>query len=89
MLSTTFRSTTSRCLMTSIKPNYTRASSSLLRDRVVSLIPEKQKELKEINTKYGDKVLGPVTISQAIGGMRDVKSMLWETSLLECINKLS
>ena len=54
-----------------------------LRERLVELIPEKQKELKEVSTKFGDKSLGNVTVSQAIGGARDVKCMLWETSLLD------
>jgi len=31
---------------------------------VVELIPAKQKELKEVSTKYGDKALGQVTVSQ-------------------------
>lgn len=31
---------------------------------MVALIPEKQKQLKEINTKYGAKSLGEVTVSQ-------------------------
>ncbi|RYY38129.1 citrate (Si)-synthase, eukaryotic [archaeon] len=54
-----------------------------MRERVVELIPSKQKELKEVMTKYGEKSLGNVTVSQAIGGARDVKCMLWETSLLD------
>jgi hypothetical protein len=54
-----------------------------LRDRVVELIPQKQKELKEVSSKYAEKSLGNVTVSQAIGGARDVKCMLWETSLLD------
>lgn len=31
----------------------------------------------------GDKVLGTCSVSQAIGGMRSVKSMIYETSLLD------
>lgn len=46
-------------------------------------MPAKQKELKEVSTLYGDKALGSVTVSQAIGGARDVKCMVWETSLLD------
>lgn len=71
----------------------------------MQLVPEKQKELKEISAKYGATSLGPVTVAQvrfltshkkmlmlrlrpsyqvqAIGGARDVKCMLWETSLLD------
>jgi hypothetical protein len=35
-----------------------------LRERVVELMPAKQKELKEISTKYAEKSLGQVTVSQ-------------------------
>ena len=46
-------------------------------------IPGKQAELKELKEKYGDKVLGTVTVDQCIGGGRDVKSLYYETSLLD------
>lgn len=35
-----------------------------LKERVISLIPQKQAELKEVSSKYGDKSLGNVTVSQ-------------------------
>lgn len=35
--------------------------------------------------EHGDKVLGTCTVAQAIGGMRSVKCMLWETSLLDAM----
>ena len=35
-----------------------------LRDTVFELVPAKQKELKELNAKYGEKDLGKVTVSQ-------------------------
>ena len=50
---------------------------------VAALLPAKQAQLKEVNAKFGEKSLGNVTVGQAIGGMRDVKSMIWETSLLD------
>jgi citrate synthase len=59
-----------------------RAASSL-KDTVFAQIPAKQKELKDIGTKYGDKKLGDVTVSQTLGGGRDVKCMFWDTSLLD------
>ena len=46
-------------------------------------IPKKQAALKELKEKYGDKVLGEVTVEQCIGGGRDVKSLYYETSLLD------
>lgn len=40
-------------------------------------------EVKAMLKEHGDKVIDEVTISQAYGGMRDIKSMIWETSLLD------
>jgi citrate synthase len=39
----------------------------------------------QLNKEHGDKVLGTCTVSQAIGGMRSVKCMIWETSLLDSL----
>ena len=57
--------------------------SAQLINRIAELVPEKQDALKKLNAEHGDKVLGTCTVTQAIGGMRGVKSMLWETSLLD------
>eukprot|EP00929_Paragymnodinium_shiwhaense_P119747 TRINITY_DN9164_c0_g1_i1.p1 TRINITY_DN9164_c0_g1~~TRINITY_DN9164_c0_g1_i1.p1 ORF type:complete len:295 (-),score=66.70 TRINITY_DN9164_c0_g1_i1:478-1305(-) len=59
-----------------------RALSSL-KDTLAAQIPDKQKALKELKTKYGAVSLGEVTVDQCIGGARGVKCMLWETSLLD------
>ncbi len=40
-------------------------------------------EIKTMLKEHGDKVIDQVTLSQAYGGMRDIKSMIWETSLLD------
>jgi len=57
--------------------------STLKQKLAQEIIPKKQKEVKEIKEKYGEKVIGTCTVSQAYGGMRDVKSMVYETSLLD------
>ena len=40
-------------------------------------------EIKALLKEHGDTVIDQVTVSQAFGGMRDIKSMIWETSLLD------
>lgn len=40
-------------------------------------------EVKSMLKEHGEKVIDQVTLSQAYGGMRDIKSMIWETSLLD------
>eukprot|EP00166_Cyanidium_caldarium_P006086 ctg_806.g170 len=41
------------------------------------------KQVVELREKYGEEVLGTCTVSQAYGGMRSVKCMTYETSLLD------
>ncbi len=40
-------------------------------------------EIKALLKTHGDTVIDQVTLSQAYGGMRDIKSMIWEPSLLD------
>ncbi|KAJ3114582.1 citrate (Si)-synthase [Phlyctochytrium bullatum] len=61
----------------------TAAKQPTLKERLRELIPVKQAEVKEIRQKYGDKVLGNVTVDMAYGGMRGVKGLIWETSVLD------
>ncbi|GFR43640.1 hypothetical protein Agub_g4741 [Astrephomene gubernaculifera] len=54
-----------------------------LKEAVRELIPAQQERLKAIKKNFGNKSLGEVTVEQAIGGMRGIPGMLWETSLLD------
>ncbi|KAJ3316920.1 hypothetical protein HDV06_002624 [Boothiomyces sp. JEL0866] len=54
-----------------------------LKDRLAEIIPAKQAEIKEVKAKYGNKVLGETTVDMAYGGMRGIKGMIWETSVLD------
>jgi citrate synthase len=56
---------------------------SQLKQKLGELIPKKQAEIKEIKEKYGEEIIGTCTVSQAYGGMRSVKSLVTETSLLD------
>ena len=51
------------------------------------IVAEKMKataaEIKELLAQHGDKVVSEVTLRQAYGGMRGVKCMTWELSLLD------
>lgn len=40
-------------------------------------------EMRTFNKENGDTIIDQVTIGQVFGGMRGIKSMLWETSLLD------
>jgi len=56
---------------------------SSLAQRLEQLIPEKRARITKLNKEHGDVSLGDVTIGMALGGMRDIKGMVWETSLLD------
>ena len=57
--------------------------ASSLRDVLEAQLPEKREAWKSLKADYGDKSLGEVTVTQALGGARGVKCMVWETSLLD------
>jgi citrate synthase len=46
-------------------------------------------EIKTINKEHGDRVVDDVKVNQIFGGMRDITSMLWETSLLDAQEGIS
>ncbi|MCO5570351.1 hypothetical protein L7F22_024071 [Adiantum nelumboides] len=54
-----------------------------LRAELAELIPGQQERLKQTKAKCGGVSLGEVTVDMAIGGMRGIKGMLWDTSLLD------
>jgi len=54
-----------------------------LKDKLAKRIPELKEEIKAMEKEHGQKVISQVTVEQAYGGMRDVKCMTWETSLLD------
>jgi len=58
-------------------------SDKSLKDRLTELIPLKQAQIEKIKKEYGERILGNCTVNQAYGGMRSVKSMVYETSLLD------
>ena len=70
-------------LQSSIRLLSTGTPSSPLKTRLQELIPIKAAQIKQIKETHGETVIGTCTVSQAYGGMRSVKSMIYETSLLD------
>ncbi len=54
-----------------------------LKELLTKKVTEVQGEVKTILKEHGEKVLSQATVGQAYGGMRDIKCMVWETSLLD------
>ena len=65
-----------------VKNNNVRRNYSQLKESLKDLIPIKQKELQSVKQKSSETI-DKVTIGQTIGGMRGIKSMLWDISLLD------
>jgi citrate synthase len=54
-----------------------------LKDRLREIIPEKQEQVKRVRSLYGKKVLGETTVDMAYGGMRGIKGLVWDPSVLD------
>lgn len=54
-----------------------------MKEALKEVIPAKRELFKEVKSKYADKSLGEVQVSNLLGGMRGLKCMLWEGSVLD------
>ena len=54
-----------------------------LQDKLASQLDAVREEKKAILTEHGDKVISDVTVKQAYGGMRGVKGLICDTSVVE------
>ena len=54
-----------------------------LKEKLAAQIPKLREERVTLMKKYGDKVISQCSIKQAIGGMRGVKGMVCDTSVVE------
>lgn len=61
---------------------YSAAAEPDLKATLQSIIPEKRELLKQVKA-HSDKKIGDITVGQVIGGMRTMKSMVWEGSVLD------
>lgn len=54
-----------------------------LKETLKDVIPLKREKLKKLKAEHGQKVLGEIKVDNIIGGMRGLKGMLWEGSVLD------
>lgn len=57
--------------------------ASTLKEAVAEAIPEKQERLKALKAKHNNTSLGDIKLENLLGGMRGLKVMLWEGSVLD------
>ncbi len=56
---------------------------SALKDKLAAIIPAQREEVRSLIREHGEFKISDVTVAQAYGGMRGVKSMVTETSTLD------
>ncbi len=54
-----------------------------IKEKFASQIPGLREDIKKLVTEHGDKVISEVTVAQAYGGMRGVKGLVCDTSLVD------
>lgn len=58
-------------------------ATTSLKERLSQIVPKEQERVKKLKTEHADLPLGQVTLSMAYGGMRGIKGLVTETSLLD------
>ncbi|KAB5596511.1 Citrate synthase [Ceratobasidium theobromae] len=59
------------------------ASTKTLQETLQEIIPAKQAQIKDLRTNHASVKVGDVKIENIVGGMRGLKAMLWEGSVLD------
>uniref|UniRef100_A0A8D1TVS9 Citrate synthase n=1 Tax=Sus scrofa TaxID=9823 RepID=A0A8D1TVS9_PIG len=59
------------------------ASSTNLKDILADLIPKEQARIKTFRQQHGNTVVGQITVDMMYGGMRGMKGLVYETSVLD------
>jgi len=54
-----------------------------LQEKLQQMIPKWREEIGQLNKEHGNVIISEATVSQAYGGMRDVKGLICDTS---CVN---
>lgn len=54
-----------------------------LKDVLAEQIPKEQESIKAFRKEYGSKVIGEIQVDQLYGGMRGIKGLVTETSVLD------
>lgn len=59
------------------------ASEKSLKDVLIEKIPQEQEIVKAFRKSHGSTKVGEVTVDMMYGGMRGIKAMVWECSVLD------
>jgi len=64
-------------------------SAAALKQRMESVIADRQKEVIAFRKEHGNTVIGEINVGQVIGGMRGIPGMLYETSKLDAMEGIA
>lgn len=82
-----YRATTAKlCELNQVLPmlsSVVRNSSTDLKAILTEKVPKEQERVKTFRKEYGSKVVGDVTVDMMYGGMRGIKGLVCETSVLD------
>jgi citrate synthase len=56
---------------------------SILHDRLKQIVPAARRERAQLIERFGDRVLSEVSVRQAAGGMRGVRTLICDTSVVD------
>ncbi|KAK9471827.1 citrate synthase-like protein [Dipodascopsis tothii] len=62
---------------------YSTGKEPTLKERLIEIFPEKIEQVKKFRKEKGNTVIGEVLLDQAYGGMRGIKGLVWEGSVLD------
>ncbi|CAO2581934.1 Citrate synthase, mitochondrial [Lemmus lemmus] len=71
----------SSCIVLAVR--HASASSTNLKDVLSNLIPKEQARIKAFRQQHGKTVVGQITVDMMYGGMRGMKGLVYETSVLD------
>jgi citrate synthase len=69
--------------MTNVHGRVKETNMATLQEKLQELIPQWRTERAKILKEYGDKELSKATVTMAFGGMRGIKGMICDTSVVE------
>ncbi|KAF3826123.1 hypothetical protein GH733_006237, partial [Mirounga leonina] len=69
------------CLILAVR--HASASPTNLKDILADMIPKEQARIKTFRQQHGKTVVGQITVDMMYGGMRGMKGLVYETSVLD------
>ncbi|KAJ7632548.1 citrate synthase-like protein [Roridomyces roridus] len=67
----------------SVPKRFASTKVTSLKETLQEVIPAKQEQLKKLKAEHSQSVVGDIKVENIIGGMRGLKAMLWDASVLD------